>query len=344
MQVEPTPRPRTPHPSAEDATMAPLPIAEPPSPSSGRSRSRHGDNSPAASTAGVSPSLSGSRPPSPSAESTRSRTPPPSRRKPQPSPVDNKRERPASSTSRGGIRQRRTDGHDVIRPKPEEFNIGTDDEDGPGHDPTAASSCGPQLPFADSEHDSEEESEPETVDYRDDDEEDESDRGSGGVPSRTRISEWLIEFQTFVETLNEELECSKLPDPQGSAPRDAGYPGQQGSAPRYTGQQSDDDLVADLKHDVLAYFSLHCKDDGILVEIDDEVAAPSVQCPYAYFGSTPAGPATCPRTGVVITAPSARDSADVDPCEFVELEMSPQVSQLYVISEEFGSQLKEGEF
>ena len=99
-----------------------------------------------------------------------------------------------------------------------------------------------------------------------------------------------------------------------------------------------------MKRNVLTYFNLHCKDDGILVDIDDEVAAPSVQCPYAYFGSTPAGPATCPRTGVVITAPSARDGADGDPHEFVELEMSPQVSQLYGISEEFGSQLKEGEF
>ena len=94
----------------------------------------------------------------------------------------------------------------------------------------------------------------------------------------------------------------------------------------------------------MTYFKLLCKDDGITVDIDDDVAAPSVQSPYAYFGDTPVGPATCPRTGAVITTPSARDGADGDPDEFVELEMSPQVSQLYGISEGFGSQLKEGEF
>ena len=69
-----------------------------------------------------------------------------------------------------------------------------------------------------------------------------------------------------------------------------------------------------------------------------------MQSPYAYFGDTPAGPATCPRTGVVITAPSALDGADGDPCEFVELEMSPQLSQLYGISEGNSTRLKEGEF
>ena len=81
------------------------------------------------------------------------------------------------------------------------------------------------------------------MDYRDDDdEEDESDRGSGGAPSRTRISEWLTEFPSFIETINEGLECSAQSDPQGSAPR------------AHASQNSEDnlgleaDFAADLKH------------------------------------------------------------------------------------------------
>ena len=34
------------------------------------------------------------------------------------------------------------------------------------------------------------ESEPETVDYRDEDDEDDSDRRTGGPPTRTRVSDW----------------------------------------------------------------------------------------------------------------------------------------------------------
>ena len=44
------------------------------------------------------------------------------------------------------------------------------------------------------------------------------------------------------------------------------------------------------------------------------------------------------------STPSARDGDDGDSEEFVELEMSPQLSQLYGISEGYGTQLKEGEF
>ena len=77
-----------------------------------------------------------------------------------------------------------------------------------------------------------------------------------------------------------------------------------------------------MKKHVLAYFEAHCKDKGITVDIDEiDVAAPVEQSPYAYFGNVPVGPATCPRTGAVMTAPSARDSADGDLNEVVELEL-----------------------
>ena len=104
-----TPRPPQSHPSAEDAAMAPLPFSDPPSPPSSRSRSRsrNGDSE-SEGPERVSPSLSPSRPAS-RADSTRSRSPRPPRVRPQPSPQDNKRERPASSTSRGGARRRRTE-------------------------------------------------------------------------------------------------------------------------------------------------------------------------------------------------------------------------------------------
>ena len=178
------------------------------------------------------------------------------------------------------------------------------------------------------------------MDYRDDDDEDESDRGSGGAPSCTRISEWLTEFPSFVEEIHEGLECSS----HGSARR--AHASQEGESRLGSiTSSSEADLAAYLKRNVLTYFESHCKDRGIMFDLDEiEVAAPSLQSPYAYLGNVPVGPATCPRTGTVITAPSARDGADGDPDEFVELEMSPQVSQLYGISEEFGSQLKEGEF
>ena len=182
------------------------------------------------------------------------------------------------------------------------------------------------MPFADpdADDDSEEgppdlngESEPETVDYRDDDDdEDESDRGSGGAPSRTRISEWFTEFPDFVDHIREGLERSE-PDQHGSARRSQ------------VSQDSEEDLAAALKRDVLSYFELHCKDQGIICDLDEiDVDAPNAQDQFAYFGSTPIGPATCPCTGAWITAPSARDGADGDPSDFVELEMSPQASQV----------------
>ena len=73
---------------------------------------------------------------------------------------------------------------------------------------------GPQFADPDADEDSEEEptdlgeeSEPETVDYRDgDDDDDESDRGSGCPPSRTRVSDWLTEFPDFIEEIHEGLE------------------------------------------------------------------------------------------------------------------------------------------
>ena len=95
----------------------------------------------------------------------------------------------------------------------------------------------------------------------------------------------------------------------------------------------------------MTYFELHCKDQGILADLDEfEVAAPSMQSPYAYFGDVPVGPATCPRTGVVITAPSARTSADGRQEEFVELELSPQLSQHHGIAEWGGTEPQDGEF
>ena len=105
----PPPRPRLLHPSAEDAAMAPLPIEQLSPPSTPRSRSRHGDGqSERSRSAGVSPSRSEhSRPPSPSADSTRSRSPRPPHVRPATPPRGDKRDRPASSTSRGGARRRR---------------------------------------------------------------------------------------------------------------------------------------------------------------------------------------------------------------------------------------------
>ena len=330
--------------------MAPLPIAEPSSPSSLRSRSRHGDNqSESSRISRVSPSSAGpSRSPSPSADSTRSRTPRPPRVRPQPSPRGDKRDRPGSIASRGGARRRRRDEDEAetteeigTTDKPEEFDIGTDEEDGPGHDPAAASSGEPQLPFADANEDSEEElpSDTETVDYRSADEEDDSDRGSGGPPTRTRTSDWLVELPKFAEEIR--AATCEMHEQQGSAPRLAcEMHVQQGSAPRLRSNSDQSDLESDLKKNVQTFFALHCKDQGIIPDLDDiEVTAPVEQSQFAYFGNTPVGPATCPRTGKVVTSPSARDGANGDSDEYVELELSPQASQLYGISEEFGSQL-----
>jgi hypothetical protein len=120
-----------------------------------------------------------------------------------------------SSTARGGVRRRRTDGREEEaaeergqgnRRKPDKFDLGTDDEDEPGHDPAAASSNEPQLPFAD-ENSEEEESEPDTVDYRDYDDDDyDSDRGSGCPPSRTRVSDWLTESPGNIADIHKGLE------------------------------------------------------------------------------------------------------------------------------------------
>ena len=42
---------------------------------------------------------------------------------------------------------------------------------------------------------------------------------------------------------------------------------------------SEEDLAEDLKKNVLAYFRAHCKDDGIISDLDDfHVAAPGEQC------------------------------------------------------------------